>query len=91
MARILVTAATGRVGSALLPQLIEGGHDVRAVTSREAASDGLLKQGAIPVVADIRVPQSLSEAVADVDAIFLATAEFCLSSFHVVFSGRLHR
>ncbi len=75
MARILVTAATGRVGSALLPQLIEGGHDVRAVTSREAAGDGLLKQGAIPVVADIKEPESLSEAVADVDAVFLATAD----------------
>ena len=75
MARILVTAATGRVGSALLPRLIEAGHDVLAVSSRAAAGDDLRRRGATPVVADMTRPQSLSEATADVDAVFLATAD----------------
>ncbi len=75
MARILVTAATGRVGSALLPRLVEGGHDVLAVTRRTAAGDDLLQRGATPVVADVTQPQSLSDSIAGVDAVFLATAD----------------
>jgi len=75
MARILVTAATGRVGSALVPQLVAEGHVVRAVTRRAAAAAALSDSGADPIVADIRQPETLGTAIEGVDAIFLATAD----------------
>ena len=38
MARILVTAATGKVGSQLSRRLVDEGHEVLALTSRPEAS-----------------------------------------------------
>ncbi|GAA4707912.1 Uncharacterized conserved protein YbjT, contains NAD(P)-binding and DUF2867 domains [Promicromonospora umidemergens] len=64
---ILVTAATGTVGTALVPALIDRGAQVRAMTrdpSRHIA-------GAETVVADLHDPATISAALKDVNAVFL--------------------
>lgn len=64
---ILVTAATGTVGSTLVPALRERGAQVRAMTrnAEHAAND------ADVVVADLRDPDSVTAALYGVDAVFL--------------------
>lgn len=75
MSTILVIGATGRIGSALLPQLLDRGHRVLAVTRRMEAAGALSALGAEPVVADIRAPEMLRNQLAASDAVFLATAD----------------
>jgi len=62
---ILVTGATGLVGTRLLPRLVEAGFDVRALV-RQAKP---LFAGVTTVEGDILDPASLRTAVAGVDAV----------------------
>ncbi|SDK03474.1 Uncharacterized conserved protein YbjT, contains NAD(P)-binding and DUF2867 domains [Lentzea albidocapillata subsp. violacea] len=64
---VLVTAATGTVGSALVPALCSRGVSVRAMTR----DPGRVVPGAETVVADLREPESLAAALKGVDAVFL--------------------
>ena len=65
---VLVTGATGFVGRRLVSELVERGHEVRAMTRRPEAYDG---EGT-PVGADVGDAASLAEALAGVDvAIYL--------------------
>ena len=68
MSTVLVTGATGFIGSRLVPALIEDGHDVRAMTRRPEQYDGPGE----PVGADVSDPDSLAEALDGVDvAVYL--------------------
>ncbi|WP_181309906.1 NAD(P)H-binding protein [Nocardioides campestrisoli] len=65
---VLVTGATGFVGSRLVPALLEEGHDVRAMTRRPEAYDG----PGTPVGADVTDAESLAKAMAGADvAVYL--------------------
>jgi 2-alkyl-3-oxoalkanoate reductase len=50
--RIFVAGASGAVGGRLVPMLVDGGHDVVAMTRSPKKSDALRAVGAEPVVAD---------------------------------------
>jgi uncharacterized protein YbjT (DUF2867 family) len=63
---ILVTGATGFVGSRLVPALVDRGHDVRAMTRRPAAYDG----PGTAVGGDVHEPSSLVEALDGVDVAY---------------------
>ncbi|GAA3291077.1 NAD(P)H-binding protein [Dactylosporangium vinaceum] len=60
---VLVTGASGFVGSRLVPRLLERGHRVRAMTRRPEQYTG---EGE-PVAGDVMDPDSLRQAMAGVD------------------------
>jgi uncharacterized protein YbjT (DUF2867 family) len=66
--RVLVTGATGFIGRRLVTELVDAGHDVKAMTRHPDDYDG----PGDPVHGDVGDPGSLGDAVADVDvAVYL--------------------
>ncbi|WP_375485632.1 NAD(P)H-binding protein [uncultured Jatrophihabitans sp.] len=63
---ILVAGASGFVGRALVPALVEAGHDVRAMTRRPDRYDG----PGTPVAGDVDDPRSLDDALDGCDAAY---------------------
>jgi nucleoside-diphosphate-sugar epimerase len=72
----LVTGATGRVGSRLVPRLLRHGHDIRILVRDQARAAPLLEAGARPVVGDLRDGDALARAVDGVDAVVHLGASF---------------
>lgn len=64
--RVLVTGASGFVGSALTTALVREGHDVLAMTRRPEQYDGAGR----PVAADVRDPATVREALEGVDVAY---------------------
>jgi UDP-glucose 4-epimerase len=69
---LLLTGATGLVGSRLLPRLVEDGFECRALVRGEAA----LPAGAIGVRGDLDDPDTLRAAVEGVDVVVHLAALF---------------
>jgi nucleoside-diphosphate-sugar epimerase len=67
--KLLLTGATGRVGSRLLPRLVAQGHDVRAVARSEAAAEHVKAAGAEPLLADLLDPDGYRAALGGRDAV----------------------
>ena len=72
MTTILVTGATGTVGSSLIPLLRGRGVDVRALVRDPDRAQRISAAGAQIVHGDFRNPASLRAAFDGVDAVFLA-------------------
>ena len=66
---VLVTGATGRVGRALVAELLSAGVPVRALTRRPDAAG--LPAAAEVVAGDLTVPESLDAALQGAGAVFL--------------------
>lgn len=73
--KILITGATGRVGSALLEQLDSSTVEVRALTHDESKGRFLRDQGIEPVVGDLSNPETLGPALEEVNTVFLITPD----------------
>ena len=71
--KILVTGATGNVGSLLIPYLTSLGADVRALIRDESRARGLKDAGVEVVVGDLDKPDTLDAAFRGVDKVFLIT------------------
>ena len=69
---ILVTGATGTIGSEVVKQLVEAGHRVRALV-RDLAKAARLRDGVEIVVADLSRPETLPVAFTGVDTVFVAS------------------
>jgi len=74
--RVLVTGATGRVGSRLVPRLLERGDSVRILLREKANREPLAQWGAEAVIGDLSAPESLGNAVAGVEAVIHLAAFF---------------
>lgn len=65
--RVLVAGATGAVGTRLVPQLVERGHEVIGTSRSPESADRLRALGATPVVLDVLDPVATSRAVASAE------------------------
>src|SRR5690242_20239726 len=74
--RLLVTGATGRVGSRLVPRLVEHADNVRVLVRKEADRELFAQNEAQPVLGDLLNAESLDRAVAKVGAIVHLAAFF---------------
>jgi nucleoside-diphosphate-sugar epimerase len=74
--RLLVTGATGKVGSRLVPRLLDRGDTVRILVRQPERAEDLRRRGAELAVGDLLQPATLAPAVADVDAIVHLAAFF---------------
>ena len=70
---VLVTGATGNIGSGLVPALRAAGVSVRALVHEESKAQPLRDQGVEVVIGDLDRPETLDAAVAGVSKIYLLT------------------
>ncbi|MGN6592343.1 MAG: SDR family oxidoreductase [Terriglobales bacterium] len=71
--KVLVCGATGKVGSAVVPELLRRGAAVRALV-RKAPAAGRLADGVETAIGDLLDPPSLEAALRGVDKMFLLNA-----------------
>jgi nucleoside-diphosphate-sugar epimerase len=74
--RVLVTGATGRVGSRFVPRLLDQGEQVRVLARDRGRAEPLARRGAEVLEGDLRDPDALKRAVAGVDAVVNLAAAF---------------
>jgi uncharacterized protein YbjT (DUF2867 family) len=70
---VLITGATGRVGSALLDRLSDADVDLRVLSHDESKAQSLRNRGVEVIQGDFLTPETLGPALDQVTAVFLAT------------------
>jgi nucleoside-diphosphate-sugar epimerase len=73
---ILITGATGKVGSRFAPRLLGRGDAVRVLVRQAERAEFLRQRGAEVVIGDLLQPDTLAQAVAGVEAIVHLAAFF---------------
>jgi uncharacterized protein YbjT (DUF2867 family) len=76
MKTMLVTGATGKVGSHFVPRLLQREHTVRLLVRRAEQAEAFHKVGAEVIVGDLGQPESLASAVAGVQIVVHLAAFF---------------
>ena len=74
--KILVTGATGKVGSRLVPRMLAKGHDVRILVRDAAKASTLVELGASVVIGDLYNADTLPPAAEGMDAVIHLAALF---------------
>lgn len=72
--RILLLGGTGSIGGAILPVLLERGHDVLALGRSAKSRDELRRAGATPLAGDLAEPGKWIAEVRNVEGIIQAAA-----------------
>ncbi|MCW2890897.1 MAG: hypothetical protein JWO75_386, partial [Actinomycetia bacterium] len=67
--RVLVTGASGHIGSAVVPELIQAGHEVIGLARSDASAFAVKAMGAEVRRGDLDDPAGLRLAAADADAV----------------------
>ncbi|WP_371181560.1 SDR family oxidoreductase [Xanthomonas sacchari] len=79
--RIFLTGATGFIGSALVPELLQAGHRVLGMTRSEAGAQALRAAGAEVHHGTLEDPDSLARGAAQADAVIHAAFDHDFSHF----------
>ncbi|RUW87283.1 SDR family oxidoreductase, partial [Mesorhizobium sp. M8A.F.Ca.ET.059.01.1.1] len=90
--RIFLTGATGFIGSALVPELLQAGHQVVGVTRSEAGAQALAAGGAEVYRGTLEDPKGLRDGAAKAEAVihtafdhdFSRFVENCEKDSHVI-------
>ena len=75
MSTVLVTGATGQVGSAVLEELVRRGVQARAMVRTEDRCAGLAARGVEAVVGDLERPETLPGALSGAGRVFLMSRD----------------
>ncbi|MET4156839.1 NAD-dependent epimerase/dehydratase family protein [Agromyces sp. PvR057] len=80
---ILLTGATGYIGSAVLDALLADGHDVLAVVRSEGSAERVASRGATPLIGDVTDVAWFARVLADTDgAIHVAAPDADAAAFN---------
>lgn len=73
---VFVTGATGKVGSRLVPRLLQRGHQVKLLVRDAAKAEGLRRQGAEILEGDLLQPDPYVDALRGTDVVVHLAAQF---------------
>lgn len=74
--RVLVLGGTGVIGSAVVRELVQRGHEVFGLARSEASAAKLCQSAATPLAGDIGSPESWTTKLPQIDAVVHAACDF---------------
>ncbi|MGC5255841.1 SDR family oxidoreductase [Gordonia sp. DT218] len=67
--RVFITGASGHIGSAVIPELLQAGHQVVGLARSDAAAAAVAEQGAVVRRGDLDDLEGLADAARDADGV----------------------